>query len=272
MDNLHKFSALSRPIDPRYPTNLAIVAASLAAGVVAALVAAANDESALIAGFISAGSVFIAWAIGREIDPDHNTAAFVGAGLAFGLSFFAGMPNFFALGAVLVLTRLISRTVGPPARLIDTLAALTACGIVIFTSTWTFGLMAAAAFMMDGVLPDPHRRHFIAAALVAVMMGARLVLVEINNPQALSPMLTAAELIIIALFLVTMVRTTAVHSTNDAYNEPLSVHRVQASMGLALMAGLVMLWHGETGMMAMAPLWAILLGVALYRMIKPLLK
>lgn len=274
MENLYQFTSIGRTLDPRYPTNLAILLASVAAGIVAGLVAIISGEStgaALIAGIVCAASVFVAWALARELDPDHNRSAFLAAGTAFTASFFVEMPNFFALFAVVMLLRVVNRTVGPPAKLFDTLGVLVIAGIVIFTGTWMFGIVAVAALVMDSILQNPHRRHLIAAGVVVLMIAARFVLLDVDEPQALSTMMMVIELAVTALFIVAMFSMREVHTTSDANDERLAVHRVQAGMGIGLMAVLVMLWNGNAGMIAMAPLWTALFSVAVYRLAIPLL-
>ena len=84
---LSDITALGRPLDPRYPTNLAIGALSLIVGAVGAAVKLLSDvplaESASW-GIGAAFSVFLAWVLARELDPDYDLSAFVGVGLAIG--------------------------------------------------------------------------------------------------------------------------------------------------------------------------------------------
>ncbi|MGD9316838.1 MAG: hypothetical protein PVG56_08400, partial [Anaerolineae bacterium] len=94
---LADFTALGRnPLDPGYPTNLAIAALTVVvaiAGAVWRLISGvALLESALWG--IGAGLVmFLTWALGRELDPDHDLSAFVGAGLVLIALLLAGAPS-----------------------------------------------------------------------------------------------------------------------------------------------------------------------------------
>jgi hypothetical protein len=69
------------------------------------------------------------------------------------------------------------------------------------------------------------------------------------------------------LFLVVIVTSREVRAVGDATGEPLKPRRVQAAQILALLTALLSAWWvGASGMVALLPLWAAMLGVSLYRL------
>ena len=94
--SLRNFSAIARPVDPRFPTNRAIAALTLAV-IVGDLIRRLVGGSEWLASTWAAGgiglSVFLAWALCREIDPDRDLSAFVAAGLALVGGLLWGTPG-----------------------------------------------------------------------------------------------------------------------------------------------------------------------------------
>ena len=82
---MHRITTIGRPIDLRYPTNRAIALLTLAvtAGGALARLLGGEPVGAGASWGLSAGlTLFLGWALGRELDPAHDLSAFVGAGLA----------------------------------------------------------------------------------------------------------------------------------------------------------------------------------------------
>jgi hypothetical protein len=69
------------------------------------------------------------------------------------------------------------------------------------------------------------------------------------------------------LFLVVIATSRHLEAVGDATGQPLNPRRVQAAQAFALLTALLMAWwEGASGVVALAPFWAALLGVALYRL------
>ena len=111
-------TTLGRPVDPRYPTNLAVVVLSpvvVVAGTIYRLVSGYALLEGVLWGIGAGLAVFLAWALGRELDPDHDLSAFVGAGLTvFGL-LLTGLPSLLVLFWLLLALRVVNRSTGLPA-------------------------------------------------------------------------------------------------------------------------------------------------------------
>ena len=93
--NVRKFSGIGRPLDFAWPTNVAIFLVTIAVGILSAASGIWNDlpptEMAWTA-VRTAGSVFLAWALCREIDPDHQRTAFVASAAALLWAVFQEAP------------------------------------------------------------------------------------------------------------------------------------------------------------------------------------
>lgn len=264
-------TALGRLLDPRYPTNLAIAALALVVAVAGAIFhlfsGVALLESALWG--VGAGfAVFLAWALGREIDPDHDLSAFVGAGLMLAGLVLFGLPSLLVLLWLLLVLRVVNRTTGLPAKPADSLAVLGLGGWLTWQGHWIVGLMTAVAFLLDGLLPTPLRHHLLLSGLA---FFATVVLSIFHGGMAMEsgPTLpiVISSVVMAGLFLVVITTSRESQAVGDATGKPLSPRRVQAAQVLALLTALLFAWwEGASGVVALTPLWAALVGVTLYRL------
>jgi hypothetical protein len=71
------------PIDPSCPTNRAIAVLTTVvaiAGAILRLLKGTTPLESVLWGIEAGLAVFLTWALGRELDPDHDLSAFVGQG------------------------------------------------------------------------------------------------------------------------------------------------------------------------------------------------
>jgi len=115
--------------------------------------------AALMQGGQLAGVVFLTWALGREVDPDANHVAFLAIVPAIVLTVLVGTPDFSLLFLALLLLRVVNRSIGRPAKLVDSLLVLGLASWLARSGAW-YGLVSAAvAFLLDSVLVNPLPRH-----------------------------------------------------------------------------------------------------------------
>ena len=114
-------SALGRPLDPSYRSNVVAIAVAALVGVVFAIYNLTASTPLESSWWTAAVAVFLSWAIAREIDPDRSAAATIAMPLAAIGAAFAAPSLLFAFG-VLIGTRLIVGTVGLDLRLVEVLA------------------------------------------------------------------------------------------------------------------------------------------------------
>ncbi len=176
-------SALGRPLDPRYRSNVIAAVGALAAGSIFLLLSLVFDASLAASPVGAAGAVFLSWAIAREIDPDSNQSAYMAMAVAFFASSFMAPSLLLGFG-ILIGTRLISATVGLPLKNTD-LMALVAIGALMGLG-WTSlaGVMAVAA---GTLLADGFSRRSWATALLTMIAAAATLWVRSVEPVWESP-------------------------------------------------------------------------------------
>jgi uncharacterized membrane protein YjjP (DUF1212 family) len=269
---LTDITALGRtPIDPSYPTNLAIGALTLLVAIAGAILRLLSGAALLesVQWGIGAGLVvFLTWALGRELEPDHDLSAFVGAGLVLIAQLIFESPSLLVIFWLLLILRIVNRTVGLPAKPLDSLGVLGLSAWLAWQGYWMVGLVAAVGFLLDGLLSPPLRHHLFVSGLAFV---ATLILSVFHGDIAMESGPTTAVVIASAvmagLFLVVIATSRESQAVGDATGKPLSPRRVQAGQFLALLTALLLAWWaGASGMVALLPLWAAMTGVGLYRL------
>ena len=168
---------------------------------------------------------------------------------------------------MIVMLRIVNRTVGLPARILDSLLILGLGSWLTLQGEWIYGLMTALAFSLDSQLSPPHRRQlpFAAIALIITVMPFFL---DGNMPRVgeSSPAIVLAVLVMSALFVPVIFASRELTTVSDETNEPLNPRRVQAAQVIALLTGMLMAWwNGYSGVASFMPLWAAMVGVSLYR-------
>jgi hypothetical protein len=130
------------------------------------------------------------------------------------------------------------------------------------------GLVTSVAFLLDGLLPPPLRRHLVlsglallATVILSILHGEMAMETWPNIPVVVSSVMVAA------LFLVVVGTSGSVQAVGDATLDPLIPRRVQAAQLLALVTALLFAWwDGASGVVALLPLWAAMIGVGLHRL------
>ncbi len=260
---------LARSIDLDYPTNRAIVLltlAVLAGGIIVTLLLGATISGSVIAAASGAASVFLAWALARELDPDEDYAAFVSTGLMVGALVLFPLPNpITALLAVLLL-RTVNRTSGLQTRVLDSVVLLLVGLWPLLQGYLLAGAATSAAFLLDGLLPRPNRRQIGFALLAALETG----FFAVSGPgMAIDPIAPApggALLLGSLLYLAVIGKSQDLTTTGDRTRKRLSPIRVQSAQLLVLSwAFLSAVIGGEAVFVAMLPIWAGMVGTGIYR-------
>lgn len=270
--SLRSISGIARPVDPGYATNRAIAVVTVAVIALEALrqiVTGAGFLAGGLAGILPGLAVFLAWAICRELDPDHDLSAFVAAALALAGTFIWGPPGLLALFWLLLTMRIVNRSTGLPATLLDSLGILALGLWLTYRDSWTYAALLALAFLLDGTLPRPNRRHIAfglaalaAAALVAVLQGGIWIQIGATFWSA------AAAAAFCVGFAPVLLSADSLSSVSDDDREPLRSARVRSGQAWALLAGVSSaVWFGTVGLVNLLPFWAAVLGAAVYWLI-----
>lgn len=222
-----RWTSLGRPLDPAYPTNRAVVLLLPVAAVAGALL---SPLGLGVGGLLGAGSAFLAWALTRELAPDDDPAAFVALALAVAALGVVDRPALLPGAALLLLTRVVNRTVGPPCRPLDTVgAAGLAAWAVAGGGGWPLAAAAALAFGADALLAPPGPRGHGA---LATAFGAWAAFAAATGPGPALPegWVPWGATVVGCLYLSAVIRTRRLTSPPDSGTGALSVSRVRLGM------------------------------------------
>lgn len=265
MDN-NKITSIGRPLDKNYKTNRIISIISMLTLIVGFLYKLSSELNIVDSLLWSLGAgltVFLTWALGREIDPDHDASAFIGTGLSVaGLVVFA-LPDFIAIFWFLLASRIINRTTGLPAKFQDSVIVLLLGGWLLFQGNWGFGLATIFLFVLDSKAEPKNKKQWIFAALTAITTALLL-----NQVIWIKGFEWSHEwwiaLIISLLFIPFVYSSKQVTSKGDATNEPLRADRVQSAQLLVMLLAIqTTLWDSKNGFEDVMPLWAAMGGASL---------
>jgi len=265
-------SCLARPLDPRYPTNRAVIIILPIAALVAAAVGfirGVHDWHILLAALGGAGTAFVSWALARELAPDDNPAAFVSMALAYATYLAIPHTSIMLVFVAITLARILNRSVGVPARRVDSLAIVLVLGWTIYSNRNPLpAVVAAVAFGLDAVLAPPLRWQWVfsVACLGLASLAAVPGLVQWNPVSSSGAPWLLWVLGAIAIgFVAVIVRTQELTSTCDLTGEALSLPRVRAGMAIGLMLATTGIVPLTDGLAQSALVWAVLLGIILGR-------
>lgn len=270
MFRLTSITALARTIDPRLRTHQFHMAVAVLGGLIVLAVEIERQGSAgeALRPAINAGvTVFLAWAIAREIDPDEARTANLAAVLAVGGRLVAGPGNLTALVVFLLAARIALRSTGLAPTMLDSFVFLPLVAFIAGQTVtgWIAALTLAYAIARDHRLPDPAGGRSLVAAFVvsATASGGVIATGAFGEgwavPEAWSLALAAAGLIA-ALALPGYIPM----SKADFTGEMLDFFRLRSSRWI-LMGGslLAVLAGGGPAVAGLSALWVVLIGATL---------
>jgi len=264
--------ALARPMDVSYRTNLIIIILTPVLGIIAGLLTLLTGGDLGLAinnGFWIGATTFISWVIAREVDPEHDYSAFLAVLFAVVASALLGVPSLelFLIAFTIPLTRMINRVVGVSISDVESIIVLFFTVFIAFQYHGLFALIVALAFYLDGaVLSNPRlKQRSYAIAMLMVAFPALMA-----RPLQFAPFDLPTIIIALALmipFLITAYMTSEINTETDIGGVKINANRVQAEMALFALVPLVsLLLYGQTGMINLLPLWAIMIAVPVYRL------
>jgi hypothetical protein len=258
---VERFTHLGRIIDPRIPSNLFAIVATLVAAGVAFLVGGTSPEPEWGGPMAVGLATFLSWALGRELDPDRlitaNIAAVAGGFVAFGHP--SAAPG--ALYLLLVAARILVRTTGRSPLWTDLAVNLAiAAWLAQSAAGWMAGMALAYAVARDAGLRDPAPSSRLwwggaTAVLVTAVASLAGALGGWEPPSTAVSALAAAGVLGAAF----LIGPDEPASMADLTAAPLDGRRLQESRIIVLAAAaLTALIAGDEGMRALAPVWALL--------------
>jgi hypothetical protein len=266
---LDRITSIGRPIDPGYPTNRAIALLTITVMLVGTVFQLFSGRGWVQSGLwgLSTGlAVFLAWALCRELDPDRDLSAFVAASLALAGSLIWGAGSLGSMLWILLLLRIVNRTTGLKATILDSLGVIGLSAWLAWGSNWGYLVIAALGLFLDGVLQSGHRRQI---GLSALCLGLSVVVLFLNGWTwrviRISSIAMVIALCLSALFTTVILSSRNLNSIGDVSGEKLNPRRVQVAQVLAVLSGIqVVIWSGTAGLTAFMPMWAATSGAAFY--------
>ncbi len=188
-------------------------------------------------------AAFGTWAMGRELVPDQQSAAFAALVVSVLVLLLIGPAAskgyLLVLFTTLGLVRQVNRTTGLQARITDSLVlfALT-LWVVYGTGNPLFAVVAGLSFSLDGILDRPLRRQWLFAILsfgtaVVYMVDHDLAGTVYGVPRTLAQWLAAMAAVMFALNAMLLKNVTSVA---DIGGKPPRPARVRGGMAVAFLA------------------------------------
>jgi hypothetical protein len=273
--NLTNFTSVGRPLDMKDPSSRAILIISLSVfliSVIYLLVVGSSLLESVSIGLGVAASVFFAWALCRELDPDYKSSAFVAATLALFSSFVFYPPDFAGIVWLLLMLRIITRSTGLQPTYFDSIIATILAGYLMYRGDWQYGLFAIIAFVADSLLKPVYRRQLYFASIMAIFLTLVFIYRDYPEYQTSSLHLVMSTLIICVIFIPYIISSKKIRSRSDNTLQHLSPVRIQAAQIFSITLGLVfLLTQGKEGFQKHIVLWSAILAIGLYfyyRMLK----
>ena len=259
--NLYRYTHLGRTFDLRTRTHLAIALIGIASGVFA--LAIGNDLLGGVQAGIAAG---LSWALARELHPPNDPSALV-AGVIGGV--FQATVGGVALGAcylLIVMLRIIVRTLGSAPKTSDLALHLP---VVLFVSDTVPGFLAALglsiALFLSPSLPKPApRSHRVWGIAFAAVAFTGLVINTASEPDQS----TNAGWTLFAIAMVASLRlipATRPESVGDIDRKPLDGSRLQLGrIELVALLAVIAIATAGAGVTSTAPALAAVIGTGLF--------
>lgn len=269
---LYKLTSLARILDPRDPANVAIAVLTLLVMLGGLFIGRWSGASWLVsvASSLQAGLVvFFSWALCRELDPDHSGSALAAAGLALVSLLFWEGANLLLILWLLLTLRVVIRTTGLPATLLDGLGVMLLAAWQVYLGNWIPGVLTAAAFLLDARLFPALSRQAWLAGLALLFTAAGIILQGHFWPaDGLAWIDGLAAIGFSLVFIPVLLGSRQVGSAGDATGEKLQPARLLSGQGIALVAGIgIALLYGAVGLAALQALWVAVLAAGVYRLV-----
>ena len=211
--------------------------------------------------------VFLCWAIGRELDPDHDYSAFFGIILLF-LPFSLLKGNIFLLFWFLISLRIVNQTTGKNTSssdislyvFITLIAALITTNLIIIP-------LSLIIIILTAILPEEQLN--LSLLSIPLIPSFILLLLVFPDSWALidpSPFVLIFIALSSALLFLVTITTESVNCLGDYSKKPLSLKRVQSTQIIAVLSILLITtFHGS--FFSVFPIWAALAGIGIFRLI-----
>jgi len=269
LDN-EKISSMGRPLDFNYKTNKAIViitTINIIIGILLSTITQLEPTMVIIQGLSFGITFFASWAITREIDPDNPLSAFIGLIPLFLILIFLPEINIIILFWLLISLRIINRTTGLPARIVDSTILFGISLLMSYFYSPIFGFLVAAVFLFDAKLIEGQKFQLLFSSLSAFLSIIIIIITnQIFELSSFSVLQFISILTIAIIFGFITYFTKDVKSKGDITNKPLSLSRIRAAQFFALFSAFLVSFF-DIGLIIMIPVWCAMFGVIVHRIL-----
>jgi hypothetical protein len=280
MMDVKNLSTIGRPVDMKYTTNRIIMILMGLIFIITFFMEFFRESflvKSLIFAVIYSLSVFLCWALGRELDPEYDYSAFIGIIFLFLPFFMTDGINLFFILWLLFSLRMINHTTGKPAGIVDIFFYLIITILFSLILYPFIAVLAAVAFVFD--LWNAKRKT-INILLIIVLFIIFLVstfygsgdvynFVKLTNDQ-----LIFSGISILFMFVV-IATTTTMNTLCDTGDKKINARQVQTAQIFAVFTVLSFFFlYGTIGFSIVYIVLSSFLGISIYRvgiMIKKLL-
>ena len=220
----------------------------------------------LLLPILAAGATFLSWALGRELDPDHEPTGLLAAIPAGALVLLGFDISILATVAALMSARLLVESTGRRPLPTDLAGMAVMASVVSFTALgWVFGFGLAIAIYLDDRMAEEHSSQGVVAAIGAALGASLVATLTGAFPQALPeirPLLTLA-LGLLALIAVVREPLDPISLVDSRKKTPLRRDRLQVArtmVGLLAFFGSLIGGEGISAEVTVALTLALALG------------
>jgi len=264
--NNYKLFSLSRGLDIKNPTNRLIIILAIFTGFIASFFHALSTRSfdaASIYGLKTGVSVFLMWAIAREVDPDHDYSSFTAIALSIiGIIIFELQPNVLPLVWVLICLRIINQSVGMEPYIGDKIVVVAIAITLTLLYGWIFAALTALVFIINNRLTIDEKSYLLPVFMI--LTASISFFYEFTNHLTLSQFNGIGIFITFIVFGPVIAGSRTIKSKGDRSGKKLDPSRIRAAQ-LTLLISSVILSIFENDVYKI--MWLIMIGIGIYWLI-----
>jgi len=265
---IYRYTSIGRPLEPGLSAHKTLLVLMPLGALLGAVYAWMDGQAALQVlrqALYFLLIVYSSWALARELDPDNPMVAYISlvAGMLAALA--VDSPGILIVFTTLGLVRMVNRSSGLAARQSDSIILLIFVLLVIYaTDSPFYGVVAGAAFILDGILKEPLRRQWVFGM---VCMGGTVVYMvdhdtgfsQVTAPDSLFGWLAVLFLLI---FVLNTLLLKSVQSKGDSNGKALDAARVRGGMAIGFFAALQGISRPDQVVIIVAVIAGICFGMA----------
>jgi len=259
---------LGRSLDLHYGTNLAIALISTLLVLLSFIIKVINGTGFYDAAVGALGlgiGAFVVWALGREVDPDHDISAFIPIGFYIAGHAYFGASSLLAMFVTLTGIRMINNTVGIPFTELDRIVLLTmGIGFAYYLQSPVVAVVAAIAMALDYIAPERNGIQLMFTALGSVSAIVLLYIMDHELLHGNKVIELGISLIVVLTFILLIADYRTTISTGDRTGRSLDATRIRIGQVFFLVAAGVFTFSMGFGWSC--PYWSVAAGCSIYHL------